>query len=287
MKENKNNNNIDNIDTSNIFDDFTSDENLKEEIKQMVQTQEKDLYYYLILVKKFFQYFIVFFIIVLFVLFLYVFIQNNENITDNSLLNPLCFIILWDLQESWSPYCSSISSLNNKYISDVESITEDYLWKINSIMENVYKLEHFKDSKEVVFLKNKANSKVDIISILENFDNLINEFEPTEKERLLCYNMEIEDTNVLTVTCDTYSAWYDSQIKWFDWTIDNYVWWTSISYANSFINYIKTQSNIFSINSEPETFNSTSLLLEENWFTNKTSFDLELEYNSNNNFLNF
>jgi hypothetical protein len=34
------------IDTSNIFDDFTDNENLKEEIKEIVENQQKDFFYY-------------------------------------------------------------------------------------------------------------------------------------------------------------------------------------------------------------------------------------------------
>lgn len=281
MDINKQEKKDENITSSNIFDDFSDNEEVKEEIKKMVYESDKDIYFYLSKLKDLFQYIIILFLIVLFFWYLYIFIQNNDKLSNSTFLDPICFLILWDITNT-NDYCSSISSLKQQYNNEIKIEKNEYWEKINSILVDMYNVENFINSKEVVFLKNKKQSKVDIISILWDFDNMLNEFEPTEKDRIRCFNMEINNKNILNVKCDVYAAWFDELIKWFNWEDDEYVWGTSISYASSFINFIKKKSSIFSVNKEPDLLNSSNLVLENNWFTDKTSFDLELKYNSIN-----
>lgn len=269
------------VDTSNIFDDFTDDIKLKEEIKVLVENQQRDIFYYIQKIKRFLQFFIVLLTIFISISYWYIYIQNSENYNNSSLIDPICFFILWDIVNT-NTYCSSVSSLYKQYSTKLDSLKNIQNNNITSIFENVYKVENFLESKEVIFLKNKTDSKIDITWILISFDSLLTNFESTEKEKLKCYNMEIYSDNKIKFTCDAYSSWFDKTIKWFDWTTNVLVWWSSISYANSFINFIKTQSNNFSIINEQKIFNSTPLLLEKNWFTDKTNFNLELQYNSNN-----
>jgi hypothetical protein len=55
--------------------------------------------------------------------------------------------------------------------------------------------------------------------------------------------------------------------------------WTSISIANSFLNYIEKQSTVFSIVNKQKVFRSETILWEKTNFTNKTQFNLVLNYN--------
>ena len=82
------------IDTSNIFEEFNDDSELKKEVKGMVDSQENDIFYYLSIVGKFAQN--TFWILLLLLAFLYgyIFIQENENIKDSNILDPFCVIFL-------------------------------------------------------------------------------------------------------------------------------------------------------------------------------------------------
>lgn len=269
------------IDSSNIFDDFTNDSNLKEEIDEIVQSQEKDIYYYFKKTSKYLQVFVVLMVISLSISYWYIYVQTNEKFSNSNLIDPFCFLILWDISNS-NTYCSSVEALTKQYSKEYEALKQKQLWQINSIFENVYKIENFMNSKEVIFLKNKSESKIDVMWILNDFDNLLTQFEPIEKEKVKCFDIEISSDYKLKVSCELYSTLFEKNIKWFDWTSQNLIWWTSISFASSFINFIKTQSDKFFVISEDENLSSTPLLLENNWFTSKTKINLELQYNTNN-----
>ena len=102
------------IDTSNIFEEFNDDSELKKEVKGMVDYQEKDIFYYLSIVGKFAQN--TFWILLLLLAFLYgyIFIQENENIKDSNILDPFCVIFLWNI-ENTNTFCSSVTSLHKEY----------------------------------------------------------------------------------------------------------------------------------------------------------------------------
>lgn len=268
------------LDTSNIFEEFSENDWLKDEVEKIIQSQNKNAYYYL---KKIWIYLSTLFwllLVTVLLVYVYVFIQEKDDLTNSGLLDPFCFIILWDVEKSkW--LCSSISSENKTYTDDVAEIKQKQLKSIYSIIESLYKIENFSKTKEIIFLTEKTDLKLPVLKILEDFDNLINEFEPIEKWKLKCFDIEINNNYVFKARCDAYSTVFDSQIKWFDWTDKNKVWWKSVSYANSFINYIEKKSDNFTHMSKQKIFNSASLLGETTAFTNKTTFYLELKYNSN------
>ena len=276
-----NDNKKEKTDTLNIFDDFIDDSSLKENIKEIVKDQEKDVFYYIKIIQKVLK--ILIFLLLIFVVlaYSYVSIQKNNEYKNSSFIDPLCFIILWDIVNN-NIYCSSVESLFNQYTQELKTLKNEQLSSINDIFETTYKIENFLDSKEVIFLKNKTDTKLDVVTIIDKFDKLLNTFETISKEKLHCFNMEVFSDNTLKVSCEAFSAWYDTYIKWYDWTAKKSVWWTSISYANSFINFIKTQYPEFLIINEQKMFDYTPLLLEDNWFTDKTKFSLELKYDSEN-----
>jgi hypothetical protein len=80
------------------------------------------------------------------------------------------------------------------------------------------------------------------------------------------------------MNCEAYSWGYEKQIRWFQWNFTNTVNWTSLSIANSFINYIKLKSDFFTIVNEQEMFQLTDVVSDRTGYTNKTSFKLELLY---------
>ncbi|MDP3381367.1 MAG: hypothetical protein Q8S84_07935 [bacterium] len=82
------------IDTSNIFDDFSQDSSLIEEVDKLKKENNKDKFYYLSKTAHVLQtiFWILFFILI--ILFSYIYIQNNKNISDSNLLDPLCFVFI-------------------------------------------------------------------------------------------------------------------------------------------------------------------------------------------------
>jgi len=82
------------IDTSNIFEEFNDDSDLKKEVKGMVDSQEKDAFYYLSMFGTFVQNTFWVLLLVLVLLYGYIFIQENENIKDSNILDPFCVIFL-------------------------------------------------------------------------------------------------------------------------------------------------------------------------------------------------
>lgn len=272
-----------NINTSNIFDEFNDNPWLNDEIKEIIKSQKKDFYYYVDNIWHYLQVIFWLFLLILPIFFAYIYIQENESISNNNLIDPFCFLFTWNI-ENTNTYCSSISSLKKDYLAKLANVKNTQVSEINSTIEYLYKIENFNVSKDIIFLREKARSKLPVLKILSEFDDLKNQFEPIEKEKISCFDIEISNEYIFKANCIAYSAWFDKQIKWFDWTDNNLVSWKSMSYANSFLNFIEKQSSNFVLINKQKIFSQENLLWETTWFTNKTSFTLELKYKSNNLF---
>ena len=269
------------IDTSNIFEEFNDDSDLKKEVKGMVDSQEKDAFYYLSMFGTFVQNTFWVLLLVLVLLYGYIFIQENENIKDSNILDPFCVIFLWDIKNT-NTFCSSITSLNKEYEKQLEVSKESQVTDIISILEQLYKLEHFIKTKEITFLSDRTESKLQALKILEEFDTLKNAFEPIEKDKILCYDIEINSENIFKARCEAFSAWYEDEINGFDCTDDFFIKWTSISIANSFLNFIEKNSDELKVLDRQKIFSSQNIIWDSTWFTNKTTFYLKLKYSANN-----
>lgn len=267
----------DDIDTSNIFEELSEDSDLKQEVKGIVESQDKDLFYYLSSIWWYLQTIFWLFLFILVLLYGYIFIQDSLKIKNNNILDPFCMIFLWDV-ENTNTFCSSIASLNEQYSTELKQLKENQTKEIISILEQLYKLENFLKTKEVIFLKNASDLKTPVLKILEEFDTLKNTFEPVEKEKIKCYDIEIDHENIFQARCDVFSAWYESEIKGFDGTDDFVTKWTSISIANSFLNFIEKTSKHFTILDRQKIFSSQDISWDRTWFTNKTTFYIKLKY---------
>jgi len=78
--------------SKNIFDDFSTDSSLLEEVNKLKEEQKKDTFYYLSIVSKVFQNLFILLLIILVFSYGYIYIQKNENISDSALLDPICFV---------------------------------------------------------------------------------------------------------------------------------------------------------------------------------------------------
>jgi hypothetical protein len=98
IKDNEKNSDIisenEQIDSSNIFDDFTDDINLKEEIKEIVENQQKDSFYYILKTKKILHVLLILLLLFFILAYSYIYIQKSEKFNNSNILNPICFLIL-------------------------------------------------------------------------------------------------------------------------------------------------------------------------------------------------
>lgn len=269
------------IDTSNIFEDFNDDSELKKEVEDIVQSEKKDVFYYLSFFWSLVQNTFWFLLLGLLLVYSYIFIQENENIRDSNILDPICSLFLWDIKNT-DTFCSSIASLHNQYENQLKDTKEFQVNEIISILGELYRLENFLKTKEITFLSDKSESKTRALDILESFDDIKNAFDPIEKDKLVCYDVEITSEDIFKARCEAFSAWYEDEIKWFDGTDNTPVKWTSISIANSFLNFIEKNSEVFTLLDRQKIFSSENVIWESTWFTNKTTFYIKLKYSAHN-----
>jgi hypothetical protein len=211
----------------------------------------------------------------------YVYAQWNDKIEDSSIISPVCYFFEWEVaKKETKSTCSSITVLKRKYNIELKSLIEGQINNILSILENLYKIEFFTKTKEVIFLNEKSQDKLKVLWILEEFDKLKNDFTTLEKDKIQCKNIEISwKYNTISMNCSAFSAWFEKWFKWFDATDDKNIIWTSISIASSFINFIEKKSSTFTVVDKQRLFKSDLVLWEKSDFTNKTDFTLKLQYN--------
>ncbi len=266
-------------DPSNIFDDFGQSSNLVKEVDNLKNENNKDKFYYLSKTAHFLQTVFLILIFVLIILFSYIYVQNKDDLNNSNFLDPLCYVFIGDIKTNDS-LCSSISYLNINYKKELLDLQKSQTTSIIDILEKLYEVENFTKTKEVLFLLDKSKNKLKVLKILEEFDNIKNEFDNLDKEKIQCSWLSIEASkNLLTMNCEAYSSTFESIDKWFDWESDKYIKGTSISIANSFLNFISKKSEFFTIIDRQKIFRTESVLWQKTNFTNKTNFSLKLKYN--------
>lgn len=270
--------------TTNIFDEFSTDSSLVDEVEKLKEKDNKDLYYYLSLSSNVLQKLFVLMSVLFVILYWYTYIQKSETFTDNSLIDPICSIFVDSsiTKPEWTTYCSSIAFTKIFYDNLLEKVkleqSEKILWNIVQIYEE----SNFTKTKELVFLLDKSMNRISIIDIIEKFDLLKSDFWWIDKSKIQCERLNIEvATNTLNISCTSYSKWYEWGIIWFSWrkNEEEDTWWTSISIANSFLNFIEKNSKDFILKDRQKVFNIINVSGESNWYTNKTSFDVKLKIN--------
>lgn len=281
--DNSKNNDFDN---SNIFDELTKDIDLENSIIKMKEDSEKDVYDYLYFYSGIFKFinYILLFIIVF--SFSYIYIQKSENLYQNTYLDLFCPLFLWDVSDyvssNWDT-CSSIESFKinfQKYVLDTEK--NNQFSKIIELLPSVYALENLSKSKETTFLLDKAQTRLKVLTILQEFDKLKNDYYSVDKSKIECRDITIDSRNILKASCSAYSTNWDESILWYDWNEkDKMVSWTSISVANSFLNYIRTTNSNFTLINKQKTFSSENVF-GKGFYYYKTDFSLEMKYNWNN-----
>jgi len=271
------------INSTNIFDEFATDSSLVDEVEKLKEEAKKDVFYYLSLSWKILQnlFFVLFVIGVL--LFSYIYIQKNEKFSDKAILDPICMIfsVEWLATPDNTVYCSSISFSKSYYEEKLKELKKEQSKEILHNITRIYEESNFTKTKEVSFLLNKTEDRVMILKVLEKFDALKNEFWWIDKRRVQCTDITIDTMEkTVNMTCSAFSQWYERWIIWFSWVKNSdETWGTSISIANSFLNYIEKNTKDFTLVDRQKVFSSASVSWEKNGYTNKTIFDIKLKIN--------
>ncbi len=264
----------------NIFADFSSDKKLNDEVTKMEEKKKKTPLYYVSVATNIFKSLniILFLWIVLF--YAYYYAQKSSSI-DLSLLDPICGVFVWDVPALDSG-CTWVTSFLDRLKFQTEDLKTQEYSKISSIIGDIYASENFIYSKEITFLINKSKLRAKPLEILKEFDRLKNQFEPFEKSKVSCYDLTFGDWNNFKVTCDAFSSDWDSKIVGFSWDKSrSTVQGTSISVANSFINFMQENSKAFTVINKQKVF-WTFQVNENGPYTKKTKFTLEMIYNTDN-----
>lgn len=271
--ENNEKNNV-----SNLFSDFNTDISMEKDLKEK---KDKNMFYYLQISLKIFQITTWIFVFILILFLSYIFVQKSENIVDNHYLDPICFILNGEVPVLWWG-CSSVT-VNEKILDEEKNrIKEEYSKQVLWILPTVYETESFLNTKEVDFLVSKSKSKLKVLDILEKFDFYKSDFTWFDKKKIQCSEISIDWKNkILSMKCEAYAAWY-TKIIWFSWDKtkeQDYVNWTSVSIANSFINFLEKNAKKYFLVIDRQKLFESEVLKWIDWYTNKTTFNLKLKIN--------
>lgn len=269
---------LDTIDSSNIFDEFETWE-LKEEFHTKKTKPKKDIYDYLSLAAGILS---TLFWVGLFLIggiFWYINIQENKELNSSSILNPVCYVMVWNTPLPDSSRCMSISAAEELYNNELRQLKNTQWKEILELLTEIYKIENFDKSKEVIFLQNRSKNRLKALTILNEFDKLRYFYDPINMQRIQCQSITLTGDLVLTTSCIAYSSDFTDDIRWFDGTYNQRITWTSISIANSFLNYIDKESQVFTLIDRQKSFTVEGFFSEYTNFSKKTSFNLTLQYN--------
>lgn len=272
-----------NIDSTNIFDEFSQDENLKSEVKDAQKQKEKWMYYYLGIISSFLKSINILLFLTFVLVGWYVYIQNNDQMKNISYLDPICGLLIEREALTDGESCASVLALTNEYNDLNSDMSNSYYKKIVNAIEDVYYVSNFVFSKDILFLLEKTQNRLSALNMLKEFDRLKNEFEPINKWKLLCSNIKISWEGTLSIDCEAFSSRWDRNIVWLSWKnqkSDN-VSWTSISLASSFINYLQINSRDFILIEKQKEFSFEEVV--DYWgYSRKTNFKLTMQLKSNN-----
>lgn len=263
--------------SKNIFSDFETE-------KKEIEKEEKKRYNIfdkLNILLKVLQWVFVLVLLIFILWVSYIQIQKSETFANNEFLNPICSFFNWDL-DMWAGWCSSITYNKNLIDQEIKTVFQEQSKKIFSILPIMYEKESYLNTKEIQFLVQKSQNKLKVLEIIEKFNYFLNYFTWFEKSKIKCFEFKIDSEKNFTMKCEAFSKWYMyDEIIWFSGnknSKDESVSWTSISIANSFINYLeKNALKYFIVIDKQKVFESEQFLDTSNWYTSKTSFELKLK----------
>lgn len=216
----------------------------------------------------------------------YIKIQNNPDFLGKTFLDPVCFLISMDEVPNTEESCSSVAALIGSYNSKSEKLQSDISTRVLANVDQYYAIEDFIYSKEVSFLLDRKASKLRALEILWEFDKLRNNFVPAwDKKVVQCIPKELTKDGILSLSCEVFSPVWFAKIPGSTWDNRSETEWTSMTVANSFLNYIdKNIDSKFKIVDEPKGWSSEPVIGVW-WFSSRTVFEIKLQYSETNNTL--
>ncbi len=270
-------------DTVNIFDEFSQNEKIVEEVKNIEKKEEKDTFYYLKIVNSGTFTLNVFSFFLLALLSVYIYIQTDTDKKQYWFLSPVCQILLGDMSIT-DNMCYGVTPILSEFQTTLSQEELTQAQKILPVLGDMYSIKNFNSSKKVSFLLSKNEERLKPLEILSSFDALKSKFAPIDKKDVHCSNIEILEGNQLKMSCDFLSSDWDNQIVTLR---DGNISFlpsggTSISRASSFLNFIeKSPNSPFRILEKTKTL--TSEESNELPYTRKTTIDFKLQYEKPSN----
>lgn len=265
----------------NIFDELSSNMDIKNEVERQESKKDKGAFYYLKLWSSWLIVFnmLLFFFIILFTGYSYV--QGTTTARNFSFLSPVCKIFISKYNESWSCYSSNYLLAQQQL--NLEELKKEQAGEIATIFWDLYSFENFHLSKKMVFLLDRSANRLEPTKIILAFDELKNRFSSVDKSEISCNELEITLDNILEMDCAIYSSDWDTRIVTFKDGIKTFKSWggTSISKAVSFIDFLKSyEESPFRVVEQNTTFTSEEVQIPP--YTQRTNIELSLEYNTFN-----
>ena len=269
---------LESIDSSNIFDEFEAGE-LKKDIEDK-KTTKKDMYDYLTLGWGILSGLFWIGLIVAIIWFGYTYAQKNEELSNSNLLSPICILFNGNIPSS-AGWCDSITYLENHYKEKLQTEKSETFSKIVSLLEEVYKIENFNKSKEVIFLSQQSANKIPVTQVLSDFDDLLYDYDSSKMNQIQCKDIIMNEEMVIEMKCNTYTSGLDNSIRWIE--RNEKIRGTSITLANSFLYYIENNAENFELIDRQKTFKINQYYSDDTPYTKTTEFDLKMQYIPTNN----
>lgn len=269
--------------TDNIFDELSWDLDFWDDLEGEWDKKKKDKYFFMKIWGTITQVLNVILFLIVWLGIYYVSIWKDETFNNWWFLDPVCKYIVGDSYEKlWT--CWSALYFKKDYEEKEKKLKEEITQKILKIIPEIYAIENFSLSREIVFLVDKSKNRLKPLKILEEFDNLKKTYTQLDKWKITCENVEIKQWNVLTLSCSAFSTMWNDKIIWFDAEVSSknkFIWWTSVTLAASFLNYIEKSSKNFKVLNKQKNFTSSDYTWE-GYYVKRTDFDLSLQYIENN-----
>jgi len=267
------------LNSQNIFDEFSESQAIGDEVQKIEKLEEKDAFFY---IKKgnsaLFLINLLLFISIIIAL-LYSYIQTSDQKKEYSFLAPVCSFFLWNIP-TWGS-CYGARPILTEYENQTLELKEALVDEILPLLWDMYSIENFNLSKKVLFLLEKSNTRLRPLEIVSAFDELKWKFSPTDKKVISCYELSIHEGDMLEVTCDVFSSDWDNQITVLkDDSIVKSSWGgTSVSHASSFVYFLEHYSDSrFQIIEKPKFYSREET--QEAPYTQRTTIQLKMKYNS-------
>jgi len=265
------------INSENIFDEFTGSQDIQQELDQNDKNNEKDIYYYMKKVNTFLHSINILIFLWVICCFWYIYIQNNEEKTEYSFLSPMCSLFLWR-DTIYPNTCYGVTPTLREYTNRLDALSLKQSESILPLLWDRYSLENYNLSKKVNFILSKWEDRLRPLEILSEFDKMKDIFSSTDKSEITCYDIFISQ-NAISMTCDSFSSDWNTDILSVENTLLKTVSWggTSISKASSFVNFFeKYTTSPFIITQKPEFYTSEAF---QSWpYTRRTTFEFSLLY---------